>query len=318
MADEFNVSAARKKVIFVLGATATGKSTWAQAMAQKFNGVIFNCDSIQLYQHLNIGSAKPSEKDYQIVPHYLFDVVTPPDVMTTGDYKRLFDIELNQIESSRPIFLVGGTGFYFQAIEHGLYPIPKASVEKRAEIEKELTAPDGEIKLYNELKSKDPLTAMKISMNDHYRLVRAIEIIRGENKSLSEIKKEFSEQKEKPNFNLLKVGLTCDREVLAKNIYLRAEQMVRAGLREEVQSLLDQGLAEWSPLSSVGYLQTCQAIRENKSDQWLIEAIATATRQLAKKQRTWFKRDSEIFWIEDINSKVKAEKILETFIQSST
>ncbi len=308
----------KKSVIFVVGPTAAGKSDWAIKMAQKHKGVIFNCDSIQLYKGLNIGAAKPSQEECELVPHHLFDMIPPPQVVTTGDYKRAFDQELEKIPTEVPVFLVGGTGFYFQSIEHGLYPVPKASEELRKKIEAELAEPEGSLKLYSELKSKDPVSAMKISINDHYRLVRALEIIRGENTSLTDIKKKFSEQKAPPPFHLLKVGMTCEREELAQRIQRRAEKMVKMGLREEVARLLDQGLENWAPLSSVGYAQTCEAIREKKSDQWLIDAISMATRQLAKKQKTWFKRDSEIFWIEDSSSDEKAGKILETFLQSST
>ena len=312
------MSSKKKSVIFVVGPTAAGKSEWAIKMAQKHKGVIFNCDSIQLYKNLNIGAAKPSPQECKLVPHHLFDLISPPQEVTTGDYKRAFDQELENVPVEVPVFLVGGTGFYFQSVEHGLYPVPKASEELRKKIEAELVEPEGPLKLYSELKSKDPISAMKISINDHYRLVRALEIIRGENTSLTEIKKKFSEQKIPPPFRLLKVGMTCEREELALRIQKRAEKMVKMGLREEVAKLLDQGLEDWSPLSSVGYAQTCEAIREKKSDQWLTEAISMATRQLAKKQKTWFKRDAEIFWIEDQTSNEKADKILETFLQSST
>lgn len=308
----------KQTVIFVVGPTAVGKSEWALKMAQKYNGVIFNCDSIQLYKGLDIGAAKPSQQEYELVPHHLFNIASPPQVMTTGDYKRAFDQELKKIPVETPVFLVGGTGFYFQSVEHGLYPVPKASDELRKKIETELAEPDGPLKLYNELKNKDSIAAMKISINDHYRLVRALEIIRGEQTSLTDIKKKFSEQKLPPAFRLLKIGITCDREELAQRIQVRVEKMVEMGLREEVTKLLDKGLENWSPLSSVGYAQTCEAIREKKSDQWLSETMGIATRQLAKKQKTWFKRDSEIFWIEDLSANEKADKILETFLQWST
>lgn len=305
----------QKSVIFVVGATATGKSSWAVKMAERYQGVIFNCDSIQVYKGLNVGSAKPSITDYQKVPHFLFDLVSAPETLTTGDYTRAFEKALAQIDPRQPVFLVGGSGFYFQALEKGMYPIGKASEEIRQKVEAELKLPGGPEKLYHELKAKDAAAAEKISPQDHYRLARALEIIRAENKTLTEIKAHFSQQKKELGFRLLKVGMTLPREVLWSRIEERARVMVQAGLRQEVKSLLDQGLQGWAPLSSVGYMQACEAIRENKSDSWLVEAITVATRQLSKKQRTWFKRDQEIFWIEDAESRIKAEDKVRHFLQ---
>jgi len=300
----------------VVGATATGKSQWALNMAEKHRGVIFNCDSVQIYKHLNVGSAKPSSGDFARVPHHLFDLISAPDSITAGDYRRLFEEEIKKIPMAQPIFLVGGTGFYFQAIEKGLYPVLKASPELRKQIEDEMAQPEGAWTLYQELRTKDPEAAKKISRNDHYRLARALEIIRSEGQTLTEIKKKFAAEPNAREFSCLKVGLTCEKEVLWKRIESRATQMVRGGLREEVQKLLDQGLGGWGPLSSVGYLQTQEALREEKSDPWLVEAISIGTRQLAKRQKTWFKRDPEIFWVSDASTCEASEKNLEEFLKS--
>lgn len=313
--DKSQLPVKQRSVIFVVGSTATGKSSWALQMAKRQGGVIFNCDSIQVYQGLDVGSAKPEKKDYEQVPHYLFDLVSAPNTLTTGDYRRAFDEALTKIPREQPVFVVGGTGFYFQAVEKGLYPIAKASPELRQEIEAELRQPGGDEALYAELQAKDHEASLKISRNDHYRLVRALEIIRTEKKTLTEIKKQFSEEKINPDFRLLKIGISCNREVLWKRIEERARAMVQSGLRNEVKNLLDLGLGDWAPLSSIGYVQAVQAIRENNSDPWLIEAITVGTRQLAKKQKTWFKRDAQIFWIQDEQSKLQAEKLLATFLQ---
>ncbi|MEK6775139.1 MAG: tRNA (adenosine(37)-N6)-dimethylallyltransferase MiaA, partial [Bdellovibrionota bacterium] len=315
LGEESEDKAKKRSVVFVVGATASGKSDLALSMAKRHKGVIFNCDSIQIYSGLDRGSAKPTKKECLEVPHHLLNMIGPPNVMTTGDYRRAFEDEIKKIPIDQPVFLVGGTGFYFQAIENGLYPVAKASPKMRKQIEDELQQEDGAIKLYAELKKKDPFTALKISLNDHYRLVRALEIIRTENTTLTEIKKKFATEKAPPDFRLLKIGVVCQREELFVRIQKRSELMVQSGLRQEVQSFLDQGLGAWPPLASVGYAQAGQAIRENKSDLWLIEAISTGTRQLAKKQRTWFKRDPEIFWVEDEQSKLTAEKLLATFLQ---
>ena len=122
-------------MIFVVGATATGKSEWALRLAQEFNGVIVNCDSVQLYKKLDIGSAKPSREEQALVPHYLLDYVSPPEEMTAGNYCRDFYETLKSIPEEKPVFVVGGTGFYFMAIEKGMYTVIPVPPEIQQQVE---------------------------------------------------------------------------------------------------------------------------------------------------------------------------------------
>ena len=162
------------RCIFVIGPTASGKSAWALQQAEKYNGSIVNIDSIQLYKDLIIGSAAPNEKERAIAPHYLYSYVAAPKEMTAADYVKDF-YQLLETNIKFPLFIVGGSGFYIQALEKGMFDVKPIPEELRKGIENEL-AIEGPAKLYAELKEKDPNS--KIHINDHYRLVRAIEIIR--------------------------------------------------------------------------------------------------------------------------------------------
>src|SRR6185312_163592 len=183
------------KVVFVVGTTASGKSDLALKLAQKFSGAIINCDSIQLYQNLNIGSAKPTQEERALVPHFLFDVVPEGQEITAGQYVKLCEETLKKIEKQFPVaFVVGGTGFYFQALEKGMYPTGHADEAMKQQVEEELSTPDGALQLYEELKAKDPIAAQRIFPNDHYRLGRAIELMRVHGKSLTEVQAQFESE----------------------------------------------------------------------------------------------------------------------------
>lgn len=296
------------KSVFVVGTTASGKSEKALNLAEELGAVILNCDSIQVYRHLEIGSAQPSPSDKQRVPHHLFSYVEPPQEMTAGTYRRDHFEILKSL--SKPVFVVGGTGFYFQALEKGMYDIPAADQVLQKLIEAELKN-RGEDHLWEELREKDPESAKKIHPRDHYRLVRALELIRREGRSLSAIKTEFASRQESYPRPHLKVGFRWPKEELEKRIRQRSEEMLKRGLVEEVRGLLDEGLESWAPLASVGYREVIRFLQENRTQDWLSEEITRSTWQLAKKQRTWFQRDPEIIWFEGSSAEeLFREKVL--------
>ena len=148
------------------------------------------------------------------------------------------------------------------------------------------------------MQKKDPVSASKIHINDHYRLVRALEVIRREGRPLSEIKSQFDLQNETYPRPYLKLGVRWEKSQLERRIQQRTKKMLSLGLVEEVKNLLDQGLESWGPMQSVGYKETVQMIQEKRSAEWLFSEIVRSTLQLAKKQRTWFQRDKQIKWFE--------------------
>lgn len=305
-----------KKVIFVVGPTASGKSQLALDWAMKMNGVIVNCDSVQVYRHLKIGSAQPSDEEKKQVQHLLYDYVSPPDEMTAGNYARDFFKTIDQIKHDGPIFVVGGTGFYFLAIEKGMYPIPKIPEEVRKQIELELQTEEGKLKLYKELETKDPESAQKIHYSDNYRIGRAMEVIRSMGKSMTQIKSEFEASQKKFPYPLLKVGIWKENEELKNNINLRVEKMLQAGLIDEVKGLLDLGLETWAPMASVGYKETILFLKNELGLEKLKESITQNTYQLAKRQKTWFQRDRDIQWAKSQHDFLKLEVQVDKFLRA--
>lgn len=288
------------KAIFVVGPTASGKSQLAIKIAQKFGGCIVNCDSIQFYNKLKIGSAAPSDEEMKLVPHYLYSYVNPPEEVTAGQYLRDFH---NLIETYKnlksPLIIVGGTGFYIQALEKGMYNVPQIQPELKQQIEDEIKE-HGNEKAYQELIDFDPET--KVHINDAYRIGRALEVKRAFNLKMSELKMQSllsddAETKFKLPFPFIKIGVDVDREILKENIAKRTKKMLQAGFVDEVKSLVDAGYADWAPMNSVGYFEVKEFLagRLEKTD--LEEMINQSTRQLTKKQKTWFKRDLDTKWI---------------------
>lgn len=290
------------KVIFVVGPTASGKSQLALHLAQKFNGCIINIDSVQFYEGLIVGSAAPSEADKKLVPHYLFSYVKAPQEMTAGQYIRDFYELIESGNVSTPIFVVGGTGFYIQALEKGMYDLPEVSEEIKQEVLSDFET-FGSEKMFAELKSFDPDT--ELHPNDHYRVGRALEVKRAFNLKMSEFKSAASkgaaaaENKNKLPYPSMKIGLTFEasaKEKFMNRVHARTLKMLEEGIISETQSFLSQGYENWAPLSSVGYLETKAYLQGALTREQLPAAITQATMKLVKKQKTWFKRDTTILW----------------------
>lgn len=306
-----------RRIIFVVGTTASGKSDWALRWAESFQGVIVNCDSIQVYKQLDIGAAKPTTEEQKRVPHFLLDYVSPPQEMTAGIYSRDFYEVLEKIPEKTPVFVVGGTGFYFMAIEKGMYPIVPVDPDVQKQVAQEMSEEGGPLRLHQELLAKDPTYGAKIHLADHYRIGRALELIRTQGKSVTEIQEEFAKTQSIFPHPLLKVAPKWEKEALDARILLRTGDMLKKGLVAEVKQLLDQGLETWAPLSSVGYRETISYLKGDMDLDSLEAEIAKNTRQLAKKQRTWFQRDGDIRWFSGgEDGYLEASREVEKFLNS--
>ena len=282
-----------KPLIFILGPTAVGKTEWALKWAERAGGVIVNGDSVQLYRELTIGSAKPVFQGSPPVPHYLFGCVKAPQVWTAGDYRRSALEILQKQLKTRTGFVPGGSGFYLQALEKGMYPAPKVTQE----IVDELMAAyekKGLDFLYRELKKQDPCRAEEIGPEDSYRILRSLAVIKSGGRSVSEIKKDFSGKK--PPWPCVKIGLRAGREDLIKRVESRTQDMLKRGLIEETEDLLKKGLESWRPLKSVGYRETLLFLKGLIDRRELYRQIVQNTLRLTKKQKKWFARDKDIIW----------------------
>ena len=281
-------------LVFLLGPTAVGKTEWALKWAERAGGVIVNGDSVQLYRELNIGSAKPIFKGSPPVPHYLFGCVKAPGVWTAGDYRRsALEILHKERTTNRTAFVTGGSGFYLQALEKGMYPAPPVTKEVTDEL-KAVFEKKGLDFLYRELKKKDPERAREVGPRDSYRILRSLALIKSGGRSVSEIKKDFSPKT--PPLPCMKIGLKAEPKDLIKRVEGRTRAMLEKGLIEETEGLLKKGLESWRPLQSVGYRETLLFLKGRMDREALYRQIVQNTLRLIKKQKKWFARDREIIW----------------------
>lgn len=301
-------------VIFIVGPTATGKSEFSVVAAERFGGEIINTDSVQVYQHVDIGTAKPTASQLARVSHHLFSFVAANETCTAGEFRRraLEKIEQRSATGVTTFFAVGGSGFYVQALEKGMFPAPDIPAAVRETVERDRLE-KGLSALYAELVSRDPEYAREISANDSYRIKRALEINRylqeqslgGEHAdgpsgtTWSEIRRRFvTESAATRPFDVCKIGIIRPRPLIRKAVEKRTREMLRNGLLDEVRDLRARGLQDWAPLASVGYKQVQDYLDGLLPEAELEAAIVTSTMQLVKRQTTWFRRDPEIRWFD--------------------
>lgn len=279
--------------VFIVGPTATGKSRLAHELALKTGGCILNADSIQLYQGLSIGSAAPTDAEKGEVDHFLFQVVPKGKTWTASEYQeKAWEIVERELKS-RLVVIVGGSGFYVQALERGMGESKSESEEVRLQLEAELIEKGAE-SLHEELRKVDPEAAERVHTNDHYRLLRALGYYRTYGTRFSEDQK-LSSVRSWPG-KVIKVGLSGTQEELRAVIEKRTQSMMERGFVEEVKHLLDEGLEDWWPLQSVGYKEVAQFLKGEIPERDLIPTIVQKTLYLAKRQKTWFKRDDQVQW----------------------
>ncbi|MBL7715393.1 MAG: tRNA (adenosine(37)-N6)-dimethylallyltransferase MiaA [Bdellovibrionales bacterium] len=277
------------KIPIITGTTASGKTALALELAAQMKSVgarveIINADSLLVYRGLDIGTAKPSSDELKRLKHHLIDTHFPNETYTAGDFARDVNQILESDDGQTCFLIVGGTGFYLKALLFGIWDGPKADPEVRARLEKETNE-----SLHQKLTLKDPISAAKIAQADRYRLVRALEIIEISGKLPSELEAQSNKSPD-PRFDL--IILDRPNPELFERIEKRTKQMLEQGLVDETKRALDR-YGDCAPLGSVGYAQVVDHIRgiapQGRKSTTLSEEISLATRQLVKRQRTWFK-----------------------------
>ncbi len=290
------------KLIVVLGPTASGKTELSIKLAQKFNGEIISADSRQIYKEMNIGTAKPTEKELKKIPHHLISIVKPDEEFTLAQFKKTAVEIIKDIQKRKKLpFLVGGTGLYIQSIVDNLgIPGVKPDKKLRNKLEKKTIE-----SLSNQLKKIDPL-ASKITGPNKRRIIRALEIC-------LKTKKPFSPQrkKKKPLFNISQIGLNPNKETLIKKIDKRTEKMIKKGMVKEVKKLLKKYSPLLPAMSGIGYQEIIQYLNNEISLGKAEELIKLHTLQYTRRQMTWFKRDKRIKWIKNYS---QAEKLIRDFL----
>ncbi|WP_414569994.1 tRNA (adenosine(37)-N6)-dimethylallyltransferase MiaA [Nostoc sp. CCY 9925] len=275
------------KLIVICGATATGKSGLALALAMRLGSVILSADSRQIYREFDIGTAKPSLAEQKLVLHYLIDICDPTDTMTVADYQQKAQALINSLPSSSPIFMVGGTGLYIRSVVQGM-KIPRVAPQN--ELRSQLES-FGQNQLYEMLQQVDPVAAQKIHAHDSVRTLRALEVYYVTGHPISE-----QQGENPPNYPILQIGLDCDVEKLGVRIQQRTEQMIANGLVAEVEYLCQKYGADLPLLNTLGYQEIKQYLAGDISLNAAKELTVLHTRQFAKRQRTWFRAYPQIEW----------------------
>ena len=287
----------KPKIIVILGPTAVGKSELALQLAEQLNGEIVNADSQQVYRYLDIGTGKPAPEDRARLRHHLIDVVNPDEEFNAAMFRHLASEVIYQIgDRRRNAIVCGGTGLYLKALTRGLFEGPGQDLDLRRKLEKEI-AEDGLPPLYRRLVEIDPTVTSTIHPNDRLRTVRALEVYQLTGKPISQWQQEhrFAEQP----FEVLKIGLNCERAELYNRIDRRSAAMVAAGFLDEVRGLAARGYSlDVKPLRSVGYAQMGKVIRGAIGLDAALEEMQQETRHLAKRQLTWFRGDKEVRWFD--------------------
>ena len=293
-----------KKLIVILGQTASGKSELAIKLAKKFGGEVVSADSRQVYKGMDIGTGKVSRKEMKGIPHHLLDVASPKRRFTVAQYRNLALKTINEIFRKGKIpILCGGTAFYIQTVVNGIIiPEVKPDCKLRKELEKKTVK-----KLFSQLKKLDPKRAKTIEKENKRRLIRALEIV-------IKTKKPVPVFKKRPlPYPVLMIGIKKEKKELEKLIKKRFFNWLKRGLINEIKKLRKSGLS-WKKIEDFGihYRIAAQYLRNKLTYQEMIENSLRELQNYTKRQMSWFKKDKRIIWVKN---KKETEKIVKEFLK---
>lgn len=286
------------------------------AVAESLGGEIVACDSVQLYRGFDIGSSKPSAQDRGRTPHHLVDVIGWDESFDAQRYVDLADDAVSAIErQGRLPLLCGGTGLYLRAFRYGLVKLPSAPAGLRERLRAEEKAAPGS--LYARLCREDPESAKTIEPNNTVYVIRALEIMSATGQPASVIRRGHGFRSERRPLHL--VALRWPRETLRARIQTRTARMLREGLLDETQRLLDNGVApDCRPMRAVGYREAVEVLRGEASRKGLEERIEKSTWAYARRQRTWLRKEPGVVW-HDVNAPKEltmiAEQLMRQFVR---
>lgn len=287
-----------QKVIVICGPTASGKTSLSIELAKKINGEIVSADSMQIYDEMKIGTAKPDEEEMQGIKHYLIGNVAPTKRYSVSEYKTDAIQAIEEIIQKRKIpIIVGGTGLYVNSLIYGIdYPEIETDLKYRAELEK--TAEEkGLGYLYNKALEIDKEAMKNISPNDQKRILRVLEIYKETGKTKTQLESES--RKNGIPYDYKVFALNMPREILYDRINRRVDIMIEKGLIEEVKKLYKKyGEKLTTSMQGIGYKEVVEYLNGNCTKEEMIEKIKKETRHYAKRQLTWFRKNKETIWLD--------------------
>ncbi len=280
----------------IVGPTASGKSARALELAGHFGAEIINADSMQVYRYMDIGTAKPSVEERQLVRHYLIDILYPDEEFSAALFREEAQRIIADVEArGRKAMVAGGTGLYIKALTSGLIKGGEVDPVIRSRLQSEAQS-GGREQLYERLQEVDPPTAARLHPHDTYRIIRALEVYERTGRPISTLRGRHR-FKEGP-YRVLKIGLQMERDELYRRIDARVDEMMKQGLKEEVERILEMGYTpSLRAMQSLGYKQMAAHVGGEYDLAEATRLIKRDTRRYAKRQITWFKADQEIHWV---------------------
>lgn len=280
-------------IVCIVGPTAIGKTSTAIALAHQWNAEIISADSRQFFREMSIGTAKPSTEELAAVPHHFINSHSISDAFSVGDFETEGLKLLQQLFKKHSlVFLVGGSGLYVQAITQGFDSLPKAPESLRNELNNQL-AVQGIGALQERLKALDPVYYSEVDIQNPQRIIRALEVCMSSGRPFSSFRNQ--EAAERP-FDILTIGLNTERSVLYNRINERVDLMMQEGLLAEVESLLPY--RKLNALQTVGYQELFDYLEGKCTLDEAVERVKQNTRRFAKRQLTWFRKNTETTWFE--------------------
>ncbi|NMB41489.1 MAG: tRNA (adenosine(37)-N6)-dimethylallyltransferase MiaA [Firmicutes bacterium] len=298
-------------LLCVVGPTAVGKTETAIELARKLGGEIISADSVQVYRYMDIGTAKPTIEERKGVPHHMIDIVKPDINFTVYDYQKKAQNHINKIHNKGKLpILTGGTGLYIKAvIDQYTFRGGKANVSVRKRLQKKLEL-KGKEHLYRLLQTIDPAAAKRVHPNDSRRVIRALEFFHSTGEPISTQWKHT--KKKQSNYKLIMIGLTMNKKNLYEKINRRVDLMIKKGLLQEVEGLLEKGYkTTLKSMQSLGYSHFARFLKGEHDWETAVTTLKRDTRRYAKRQLTWFRPDSRISWYERKPNDMKVDPILD-------
>lgn len=303
------------KVIILLGPTGVGKTGVSILLAKELSTEIISADSMQIYRHMDIGTAKPTPEERAMVRHHMIDIVDPWESFSTGRYITMVVPIIERLHAGGKIpIVVGGTGLYIKAMTRGIFSGPSADWTLREELlsmEKEERR-----SLYNYLKELDPEAAEKITPKDTRRIIRALEVCLKNDTRISDMQKKLTQSLP---YEFIKIGITRDRKELYRLIEERVDKMIQSGLVEEVKKILEMN-PDRTPMQAIGYKEIAMYLYGQITLDEAVRLIKRGSKRYAKRQFTWFRKEETIHWVditgihENREGFIRVDSILKTLI----